>query len=160
MSRSARQWVSWSVLAVVVVATLVVGAFGSDDPATADERARSLKSGVQCPVCNGQNVLESNAPVATLIREEIDRRIDDGWTDAEINGLLVETYGEFVLLNPSGSGLTGLVWILPVAALAAGTAGIGVAFARWRDQSGPPGPSDDDRRLVAAARELVRNAGA
>ncbi len=156
MSRPARQWVSWSVLAVVVVATLVVGAFGDDEPATADERARALKSSVQCPVCNGQNVLESNAPVATLIREEIDRRIADGWSDAEINGLLVETYGEFVLLNPSGSGLTGLVWVLPVAALAAGTAGIGVAFARWRDQSVPQGPSDDDRRLVAEARGLVR----
>ncbi len=156
MSRSARQWVSWSVLAVVVVATLMVGAFGDSEPATADERARSLMSGVESPVCNGPNVLESNAPVATLIREEIDRRIADGWSDAEINGLLVETYGEFVLLTPSGSGVTGLVWVLPVAALAAGTAGIGVAFARWRDQATPDGPSDDDRRLVAEARELTR----
>ncbi|MEO1063970.1 MAG: cytochrome c-type biogenesis protein [Actinomycetota bacterium] len=152
MTRSARQWVSWSVLAVVVVATLAVGAFADDEPASADERSRALKEGVQCPVCNGQNVLESNAPVATLIREEIDRRIADGWSDAEINGLLVETYGEFVLLTPSGSGLTGLVWVIPVAALAAGTAGIGIAFARWRDQGVPQGPTDDDRRLVAEAR--------
>lgn len=159
MNRAARQWVSWSVLAVVVLATLAVGTFGDDEPAGADERARSLKAGVQCPVCNGQNVLESNAPVATLIREEIDRRIDDGWSDAEINGLLVETYGEFVLLTPSGSGLTGLVWVLPVAALAAGTAGMGIAFARWRDQSEPGGPSDEDRRLVAEARELARVSG-
>lgn len=155
MSRAARQWISWAAVAVVVVATLVVGTV-RDAPTSDADRARDIKETVQCPVCNGQNVLESNAPVATLIREEIDRRIGDGWTDAQIRGLLSETYGEFVLLTPSGSGVTGLVWILPVVGLALGTAAVGIAFARWREASTVDGPTEDDRRLVAAARAQAR----
>jgi cytochrome c-type biogenesis protein CcmH len=143
------------VLAVVVVGTLAVGALRADPMSDAD-RAREIKETVQCPVCNGQNVLESNAPVAIIIREEVDRRIADGWTDAQIRGLLSETYGEFVLLNPSGSGLTGLVWVLPIVGLALGTAVIGVAFARWREGAAEAGPTDEDRRLVAEARALLQ----
>ncbi|MEM9605971.1 MAG: cytochrome c-type biogenesis protein [Actinomycetota bacterium] len=155
MTTASRQWVSWAALVVVVVGTLVVGAL-RDGPQSDADRSREIKETVQCPVCNGQNVLESNAPVATIIREEIDRRITDGWTDAQIRGLLSETYGEFVLLTPSASGVTSLVWILPIAGLALGTAGLGIVFARWRETATVDGPSEEDRRLVAEARALAR----
>lgn len=142
-------------MAVVTLGALVYGATVDSGPRTSDDRATEIKSGIQCPVCNGQNVLESNAPVAINIRAEIDRLIDEGRTDEEINAVLAATYGEQVILNPSGEGATALVWVLPLVAVAAGAALLDLAFSRWRSQRMRT-PSDEDRALVAAARTAAR----
>jgi cytochrome c-type biogenesis protein CcmH len=85
------------------------------------------------------------------IRTEIEARLRDGQTDGQIRAYLVSRYGEDVLLRPSGSGLTGLVWALPVAAVVVAAAGLAVAFWRWRGGA-PPAVTDEDRALVERAR--------
>ncbi len=154
VARFTLRSVSWLVLVVVVSATLAIGVMTGREDITPGDRAASIGRNVQCPVCDGQSVVESNTPVAVNIRSEIERRVREGWTDAEIYRVLSDTYGERVILNPSGDGLTGLVWIVPVAALAVAAGGLGLTFARWRVRRGDRavGPSDADRRLVDQAR--------
>ena len=60
-------------------------------------------------------------------------------------------FGEEVVLTPSSSGVTGLVWVIPVVAVALAAAGLGLAFRRWRRRPSVT-VSDEDRRRVAAAR--------
>lgn len=100
----------------------------------------------------GETVANSQAPIAVEIRTELRKQMRSGKTDDEIRQYFVDRYGEQVLLTPSGSGLTGVVWIVPVVALAAGVVGLGLAFGRWRSQrEDTPEVSDADRDLVAKA---------
>lgn len=45
-------------------------------------RFRSLTEELRCPKCQNQNIADSNAPIATDLRREIYRMLDDGRTRA------------------------------------------------------------------------------
>lgn len=150
MSRLGRR-AAWAVLAVVVAVALVVGATASSGPRTNAERTRDLAATIRCPACRGESVLDSNVPIAEAIRTEIATRFRDGETADEIRAVLVSRYGDDVLLTPPAQGVGALVWILPLVGVAAAAGGLVVAFGRWRADA-PGAATDDDRRLVEAAR--------
>ena len=75
---------------------------------------------LKCPTCRSQSVADSEAPSAKAIRAEIARRLEAGESEDEIRDYLVSRFGEEILLTPSSSGVTGLVWVLPVVAVALG----------------------------------------
>ena len=132
-----KAWV-WAVMAAVVLVALVVGTRPDDTPRTNEERAHALADTLKCPTCRSQSVADSDAPVSKEIRTEINRRIEAGETDEAIRDYLVGRFGEDVVLTPAASGVTGLVWVLPVVLLVAGAFGLGVAFRRWRRRSSKP----------------------
>lgn len=150
-----RQWLAWVALAVVVAVLLAIGVRGGGGPATASERARELKETTLCPVCDGQSVLESNAPVAAAIRRQIDERLAAGATDDEIRAVLADRYGDDVVAIPPSSGVGSVVWIAPLLGLAVAATGLGVAFWRWRAAPGVE-VADADRDLVEHARRERR----
>jgi cytochrome c-type biogenesis protein CcmH len=123
--------VAWAALAVVVAVALVIGVTDRS-PASDEERAHDIARTVMCPACSGETVADSQAPVAVNIRRQIAQRVADGESGEEIRDALAATYGERILLNPPKSGLAGLVWVLPVAALVIASAGLFFAFRRWR----------------------------
>ena len=126
-----RRWASWVVLLVVVVGALVVGV--TDTGArTEEERIESIASSVRCPTCRGQSVADSDAIAAENVRREIARRVGEGETDDEIRDALAARFGDGIILTPSRSGITGLVWVLPVAGSVVALAGLVFAFRRWR----------------------------
>lgn len=125
------RWVPWALLSVVVIAALVFGV-RDRDPKTDAERAQAIAATVACPACSGQSVASSDAPAAANLRADIDRRVAAGESDDEIRAAYAARFGEEILLNPPRSGAAGLVWVLPVAGVVAGAAGLAVAFRRWR----------------------------
>ncbi len=147
---SATRWV-WVVMGLVIVAALFVGTRPDDTPRTNEERAHALADGLKCPTCRSQSVADSDAPVSKEIRAEINRRIEAGETDEAIRDYLVGRFGTDVVLTPSASGVTGLVWVLPVVLVVAGGVALGFAFRRWRRRS-PVTVTDADRALVEEAR--------
>ena len=144
-----RRWLPWLALSVVLVGALVVGS-GSDGPRTPGQRAVDLSSQLRCPTCQGQSVLDSNAPAAEAIRTEIRRRVDAGESDEEILAYIDGQFADSLLLTPPRSGVGALVWALPVAGVVIAAAGLALAFRRWRGDHAPE-VSDDDRRRVAEA---------
>ncbi len=137
--------------ALVVAVALVIGSQRSADPATDAERAQAIAGTVRCPTCRGQSVASSDAPAAVEIRQEIDRQVAAGESEGEVQAALVAAYGDGILLNPPGSGVAGLVWVLPVAGLVVAAGALALAFRRWRPAAAA-GVTDEDRRLVEAAR--------
>lgn len=144
------RWAMWLVLGAVALASLVVAAAGDGGARTPEDRARSVESSIRCPTCRGQSVLESQAPAAKGIRAEIARRIGAGETDDQIRAYLVSVHGESILLTPPRSGVAGLVWVLPIAALVVALGGVALTFRRWR-ADGTRAPSAADEALVRAA---------
>ena len=126
-----RRWWPWLALGALVVALVVVLVWPGGDPTSAD-RAHSIASELKCMECQGLSVADSHAPTSNAIRADIKRRIAAGEGDAEIQQAFVDRYGEVILLKPEGSGLSVIVWVLPVVVLAAGAAGLWFALARNR----------------------------
>jgi cytochrome c-type biogenesis protein CcmH len=141
-------------MGVVLAVALVVGLQADDSTRTNDDRAHAIADGLKCPTCRSQSVADSDAPVSKEIRADIARRIEAGETDEEIRAYLIGRFGEDIVLTPRSSGVTGLVWIIPVVALVLATAGLVFAFRRWRDRE-PMSATEDDRELVERIRSVM-----
>jgi cytochrome c-type biogenesis protein CcmH/NrfF len=137
-------------MAVILAVALVVGTGDDGGAPTNAERTYALARQVKCPQCAGQSVAESDVVISREIRRDIAKRVEAGQTDQEILDAYAARYGEAILLEPSTSGSTGVVWLLPVVALLAGLATVVVVFRRWQATTRAEA-SDDDRALVADA---------
>ena len=111
-------------------------------------RSRPSSSARSAKVCR--------SPTATrrlrAIRADIKRRIAQGQSDADIRQAYVDRYGEEILLQPQSSGISLLVWILPVVVLVVGALGIGFVLARNRREP-KLHATEADEQLVERARE-------
>ena len=147
-----RHWISWFCVALVASLALVAASIADDPPATDGERAYEIKATTLCPVCAGQNVLESNAPVAAAIRAQVDELVSEGRSDEEIRGWMARQYGKDVNANPPRTGIASLVWIAPVFVAVASAAFLVFAFRKWRVGRGAQ-LSDADLKIVSSLRE-------
>ena len=158
MTRRVRS-TAWVVVVALAVAVLSVAAFDRHSgPSNNAEREFSLGAQFACPVCGGQSIAESDVPIAREIRKEIRSRLDQGQTDDQIRQYLVGLYGEHIDLKPKTSGVTGLVWFLPVFVFVLALAGLAAVFRRWRHEA-PSAATDADRELVAHAMADSLDAG-
>jgi cytochrome c-type biogenesis protein CcmH len=149
---SARLKLSWGLASIVLVAALVVGALGDTGPKTQQEQMYAIATQVKCPECAGQTVAESDTAAARGIRRDITAELQDGQSSDEILDGLASSYGEQIVLTPTASGVTGLVWMLPVVAGVVAIAGLVVVFRRW-STAGGPAVTDADRAIVKGARD-------
>jgi cytochrome c-type biogenesis protein CcmH len=153
LNRRAKGWLGWSVLFVVVVGLLAIGATADRGPQTQQDRIDSVSRRLACPTCDGESVYVSRAPAAAAIRAEIARQVSTGQrSNDEIVAYIEERFGGQVLLVPRATGLDALVWALPAAVAIVTVAALGFAFRRWRLQAAlVTDPTVDDRELVAQA---------
>lgn len=145
-----RRLLSWLLIVVVGLTTLVFAAVDEGAPVTNADRAYELAKDFACPVCQGQSVAESDVVVARNIRREIRVWIDEGRSDAFIRDQLVDTFGEDIDYTPSSEGVTALVWILPVVAGAVAVGGLVIVFRRWQQES-ELDATPEDQELVDRA---------
>jgi len=150
-ARSHTHKVGWAAMLGVLVLALFLGVTTNRPPTTEAGRFQNLTKSIACPVCEGQSVADSDSDAAKGIRARIAQRLDEGATDAQIRNELADAYGQHILLTPARSGLSSVVWTLPVAALVVAVAGLAMAFRRWRG-GGAAQATDEDRALVAQAR--------
>jgi cytochrome c-type biogenesis protein CcmH len=152
-SRSSRRrsivWVLLAAAAVGLLATAVVDRGGGSQ--TNAERVYDIAGQFACPVCQGQSIAESDIPIARQMRLEIGKRLEQGQTEAQIRDYLVANYGENIDYTPRATGVTGLVWIIPVVVVVVAFAGLVAVFRRWRHEERFEA-TDADRDLVARAR--------
>jgi cytochrome c-type biogenesis protein CcmH len=103
--------------------------------AALEARAAKLASELQCPVCQGQSIAASPAPMARQMKDLIRTQVAEGYTDQQVREYFMSKYGEWVLLNPRPVGFNLLVYILPVLGLLGGGAFIATVVRRWSAQT-------------------------
>lgn len=79
-----------------------------------------LSNELRCLVCQNQSIADSNAELATDLRDEIYGMLQQGKSEEEIVEFMVARYGDFVMYNPPMKPMTWLLWFGPAFALLAG----------------------------------------
>jgi cytochrome c-type biogenesis protein CcmH len=120
------------------------------DPAL-EQRARALSKQLRCMVCQNQSIDDSDAPLARDLRILVRDRLRAGDKDQEVMDFLTARYGEFVLLKPSFSTRTALLWLTPVGALLLGALGIAL-LARRHSPVEPSLTPEEQARLTEILR--------
>ncbi|MGR3344083.1 MAG: cytochrome c-type biogenesis protein, partial [Paracoccaceae bacterium] len=115
-----------------------------DDPVL-EARARQLSKGLRCLVCRNESIDESNADLARDLRLLVRERLVAGDSDAQAVAFIVERYGEYVLLKPTATGSSILLWLAGPLMLLAGL-GIGAVYLHRRARVAAPKALSDDEK--------------
>ena len=89
-----------------------------------EARYNDLTLELRCLVCQNQNLADSDAPLAQQLRGEIFDMLQQGKSDQEITGFMVDRYGDFVLYRPPLQGNTLALWVMPIVILLIGALGV------------------------------------
>ncbi len=99
-----------------------------DDQAM-EARARDISKGLRCPVCQNENIDDSNSAISRELRLLVRDRLIEGDTNEEVVDFIVARYGEYVLLEPTKDGFNMILWVAPVGML---ILALGAGFATVR----------------------------
>lgn len=81
-----------------------------DDPAL-ESRARIISQDLRCPVCQGENIDESNAPISRDLRLFVRERLVAGDSNAQVIDAVADRFGEYVLFEPRRTGINWVLWL-------------------------------------------------
>jgi cytochrome c-type biogenesis protein CcmH len=143
-----KKWIPalWAVLVLCVGLSLAVGSgaigAGHGKPPSLYQRTLQVAGEYRCPVCAGESVAASQAPEAVEIRQLVEHWLQQGDSQATIRSFLVHDYGLSILERPPASGVSVLVWALPVVAAALAITGLSLGFVRWRRATLPEAEPD------------------
>ena len=90
------------------------------EEAALDALAAEVASGLRCPVCRNQSIVESNAELSREMHALVRDKLAAGETPAEVEAYFVSRYGEWILLQPQARGINLLVYGLPLVVLVLG----------------------------------------
>ena len=122
-------WVGVVSLALVFLDSSSLFADGSSD-LEIEKRMWVIAEDLDCPVCEGQSVRESNAALAVQMRNTIVAKLKAGHSKDQIMQFFADRYGPGVLRNPPREGLALAVWIGPLIAIGCGVVLLLGVFAR------------------------------
>lgn len=120
-----------------------------------EARARQISQKLRCPVCQGENIDESNAAISRDLRLYVRERLVEGDDNDEVIDAVVDRFGEFVLFEPRATGGNVILWLAgPLMALIA----LIVAWSFMRNRSQVVSPraqlTEDEQKRLA---ELMRD---
>ena len=120
------------------------------------QRFYQLNDELRCPKCQNQSLGDSNSPIATDLRREVYRLLNEGKSDREIKDFLVARYGEYILYRPEVSGHTLMLWLTPLGLLVVGL-GIVLVLVKRRRSTSAVGSSlraDEQAQLDSLLKEV------
>lgn len=128
---------------------LVAAAFPTFARADAlDDQVREISKGLRCPVCSGETVADSHAPISIQMRGIIREKLEAGETKDQIDAYFVARYGPEILLTPQASGFTLGVWVMPIVALIVGFLIVLTVLRSWSRRGVAPIELDEDAAPV------------
>ena len=121
-----------------------------------EARARMISREIRCPVCQGESIDDSNAPISRDLRIIIRERIVAGDSNDEVIDFVIARYGEFVLFNPRVSGWEWGLWLAGPVALILAAGGTWIVLRRRAEA--PPAPvstltPEEEARLRALLKD-------
>ena len=149
------------ILLAVLAGIVIVGNAHSAEPVlqfSTPERAAlydELTREFRCLKCQNQNLADSNAGLASDLRNEIQQQVEAGQGRDEIAAYLVARYGEFVLYRPPFKRSTWALWIGPFILLLVGVGYAYVLIRRHRREAEHVVADKQSAEFQRIARDLL-----
>ena len=95
---------------------LIISLFLISSAINADEldKRNNITKNLRCLVCQGQSIYDSDSEFANSLKILVDRKIDEGFTEAEIYEYFQNKYGEWILYDPKLNKNTYILWFMPL----------------------------------------------
>lgn len=107
--------------------------------ATMEARAREISQVLRCPVCQGENIDESNAQISRDLRLLVRERLVAGDSNSQVLDYVTDRYGEYVLFEPRAQGANWLLYLAgPALLVLAGLIGLWFIRSRRPEVAGAP----------------------
>lgn len=100
-----------------------------------EQQFRELTGQLRCPKCQNNSIADSNAPIATDMREKVYELMEQGKSRQEIINYMIDRYGNFVTYEPPVTPATIILWLVPALCVVFGAAAI-VMLSRRRKSRG------------------------
>ena len=78
------------------------------------ESFNRLTAVLRCPMCQNQNIADSDAMIAHDMRRKVHQLLQKGKTEAEIIAYMKARYGDFVYYEPPVTLGTIWLWLIPL----------------------------------------------
>lgn len=121
----------WGAVSVVALAMILIGLVATYEPPV--DQATEIGSLIRCPVCQGVPIADSPAPMARDMMVVLREALDEGATRQEAIDEVLGAYPGSLLLEPTLTGSTAVLWLAPLAAL---VVGVGLALTVRRSRRG------------------------
>lgn len=106
-----------------------------------------LTKELRCPMCQNQNIADSDAMIAADLRRKVYQLVNEGQSREEIIDYMKQRYGDFVYYQPPVNATTIWLWLLPLIFVFIGI----VLVIRSRQQK----PVTQDNAKLEAAEKLL-----
>ena len=121
-----------------------------------EARVAVLGKQLRCAVCQGVAIADSPAPMAQAQLAKVRELVTEGKNDGEILAYFVQRYGEWVLLEPTKTGLNSVLWAGPLLLLLTGFIVIMMQRKTTKAQPAPPGDAFEDPLLAQVRADLEK----
>ncbi|MEO5363377.1 MAG: cytochrome c-type biogenesis protein CcmH [Magnetococcus sp. DMHC-8] len=138
--------------ALLWLAIPVDAAQRDEDPSEAV--VRTIARELRCAVCQNQSVYESNSDLAKDMLVIIRDKVQAGETAAAIRDYFFQRYGDYIYLEPTGTGKNRILWWAPWLGLLLGLIGLWTALARWRRS--PSTPDGTEPAVTAEVKHRIQ----
>ncbi len=115
------------------------------------KRYNALIKDIRCPVCQGQSIGGSDAPLAQDLRGVVADMLLDNRSDSEIFMFMTDRYGDFAVFEPPVNYHTYILWFGPFAFIAIS---IAMLIVRRRKQNTLE-DTTPNKEALDTARELL-----
>ena len=78
------------------------------------DRIDTLSKSLRCLICQGQSVYDSQSDFALSVKELINNKIEDDYSDEDIYNYLKTKYGDWIMYDPQLNKNTILLGLLPL----------------------------------------------
>ncbi len=103
-----------------VLATLVsLPSMGAEQAYVFDDPVQQklfleLTKELRCPMCQNQNIADSDAMIAHDLRRKVYELLQQGYSREEVVDYMKQRYGDFVSYQPPVTPVTIWLWLIPV----------------------------------------------
>jgi cytochrome c-type biogenesis protein CcmH len=96
-----------------------------------ESRTSAVASTLRCPVCQGESIQDSPSELAQQMRAVVRERLRAGESPEQIKAYFVGRYGEWILLEPKMTGLSIVLYVVPVLLVIGGLLLVVFLVRRW-----------------------------
>ncbi|EKS7813242.1 cytochrome c-type biogenesis protein [Edwardsiella piscicida] len=85
-----------------------------------EQQYRELTEQLRCPKCQNNSIADSNAIIASDMRQKVYELMQQGYSQQQVVDYMVARYGNFVTYEPPVTPATLILWIGPLLAILGG----------------------------------------